>query len=185
MFNIEYDVKIDDVIAWNQYQFFRVPAFKRRIMVYRYVLLTISALLIITGVLILVGSGYDSFVDVLPIVLGAVALYYSMIYPRRVRSNLKKSVNKIYSQGKSGDIGLHKISFSPEGLHDTTEFEENSAKWQAVQEIIQTDRRLFIMVGPNAAYIIPQRAFNDEATFNKFAQDIRALFQASQTQQPS
>ena len=82
---------------------------------------------------------------------------------------------------KNSHIGIHKYFISSEGVHDITEFNDTTTKWNVIENIAQTIDHLFILVRPNSAFIIPKRAFPDDSAFNQNAQDIKGIFQTSQT----
>jgi hypothetical protein len=88
----------------------------------------------------------------------------------------------MYSQGENSTIGVHKYSISLEGVRDITKFNDNTTKWHVVENIAQTVEHLFILLRPNAAFIIPKRAFPDDTVFSQIVHDINSMFQKSQKQ---
>jgi len=59
---------------------------------------------------------------------------------------------------------------SPEGIRDN---DDALVKWTAVEDIVQTDKYVFILVHPKKAVILPKRTFPDKAAANRFFQDVQ------------
>jgi hypothetical protein len=174
--NIECEINTDDLIAWNYYYIQNSSQWKRNIKILRFVLMPVMALCFIAGVIFFVKSISGGLLELGGlggglIFLGAFGFIYYLFYPRILRRGIRKNVNKMYVQGKSADIGTHKYSISPEGVHATSRFADSTVKWDAIEDVVQTDKHLFILIHPNKAGIIPKRAFPNDSTFNQFVQD--------------
>jgi hypothetical protein len=119
------------------------------------------------------------FISILPCLFGAAGFVYYYFYPKIIKSNLRKTVRKAFSEGKNSVIGMHKYTFTAEGIHESGELSEGTIKWQAVEKLVQDEKYLFIIIRPNAACIIPKRVFPDEAAFNSFVQNVNELYRAA------
>ena len=184
--DIECEVNIEDIIAWNYYFLQNRAQWKRNLKLWRFVFMPIMALFFTIGIIaflmsILMPRGEISEYSILLIIIGLGGFLFYLFYPNVIRGNLRKTINKMYVQGKSDDIGVHKYLISPEGVRGITGLSDGTVKWDAVENIVQTDKHLFILIHPNKAFIIPKRAFSDDSTFNQFAQDVKTMFKSSKT----
>jgi hypothetical protein len=181
---VECDVNIDDITAWNYYYLQNNAQSKRNLKLIRFVFMPIMAVLFILGVVlllmdILMPHGEMSATNVVLILIGGGGFLVYLFYLNNIRDNLRKTINKMYSQGKNDVVGPQKYSISSEGVRDTNELSEGIVKWEAVENVVQTGNHLFITIRPNKSFIIPKRAFSDDASFNQFVQDVRTIFEAS------
>lgn len=187
--NIKCEVNIDDIIAYFYYHSLYNPRSKRRLKILRFAFTAISFLVIVGGIILIGSTSVWEFDTVLGIILTcfglAGLLSFILDYCDFLRRNITKKVRNLYGQGKNSGASFYKYSFSPEGIHYTTEFSKSDISWEIIEDIIQISKHIFVVVRPKSALIIPKRAFTDDSAFNKAAQEIKALFQASQAQQSS
>jgi len=91
-----------------------------------------------------------------------------------------KEVSKRYGQGRNDVIGKHEFSITQEDIRDSTEMGEQITRWDVIEDIVETDKYLFILFhGLAEAYIIPKRAFPDEAGSNKLKEAVMKYHQAA------
>ena len=83
---------------------------------------------------------------------------------------------KNYGQGKNGVIGKHKYSITREGVHDVTDVDETTIKWDAIENIAQTKNHMFLVIRPMTALIIPRKDFSSDSAFNQLVKDTNDLF---------
>jgi len=134
---------------------------------------------ILVGIIFAVaGIGQTSY---LLIILGSIGSLYYLCYPAIQRWNMRRNVRNMFNQGHIECMGRHEYSITGEGVHDITEFGDSFVNWKAIENVVWTNNHLFILIRPLSANVIPQRAFPDDATYNQFAEEVRAIFHISQT----
>ena len=177
--NLKCELNIDDAIAWNIYYMENSPQWKKNWKLIRFVFMPVMAICFILGVVYLSTKGlYLSTVIAggIGIIIGGGGFLYYLYYPNILRRRIRKTARKAYSY-KNNLVGNHRYNISAEGIRDN---DEAIVKWTAVEDIVQTDKHLFILVHPKKAIIIPKRAFPDDSAFSHFTQDIKTIFQTSQ-----
>jgi hypothetical protein len=70
-------------------------------------------------------------------------------------------------------LGARRLRISRVGLSDSSELLKTSAKWAAVERIETNAGYAYLYIGAAQAYVIPRRAFNDDAQFLAFVELAR------------
>jgi hypothetical protein len=204
---IEYNIGIDDVIAFVLYRSENTSPGKSYIENCRkwernkanikfYLAIGLSILLI--SVLSLFIS--LNFVNFLPFTIGLfiIALIFLLCYffysslllkpfiklNKFLLSSLQKPIikemKKRYSTGKNAVMGKHILFITPDNIKSTGESYEDISKWDIIEQVVTTEQHLFIIVrGSEGAFIIPRKAFPDDAAFNLFAETAKEYHQAA------
>jgi len=179
--NVKCDLKVEDAIAWNNYYLENSKQWKNNWKLIRFVFIPVMAICFIVGTVYLISgiiNGHTIGVMLaggIGTIIGAVGFFYYLYYPNILKRKIKKNAHIAYSRQNSF-IGNHKYTVSAEGIRDN---DEALVKWTAVEGIDQTATHLFILVHPKKAVIIPKRSFSDDAAFNRFFQDVTAIFHAA------
>jgi hypothetical protein len=66
----------------------------------------------------------------------------------------------------------------PEGFTDARDGTTTHHKWRTIERILSSDRLVVLVTGPNQGYLIPRRAFVDDAAFRKFGESAEQFRQA-------
>lgn len=61
----------------------------------------------------------------------------------------------------------------PDGLKHSTNSSTNSLGWQSVERIDEAYEHLFFLLDDNSGFVIPRRAFTDEAEYRGFGETAR------------
>jgi hypothetical protein len=97
-----------------------------------------------------------------------------------IKKPIIKDISKRYGEGKNAVTGKHLVSITPENIKDIGETVEETAKWDIIENVVSTDKYLFIIArATQGALIIPRKAFADDAAFNLFAETAKKYHQAS------
>jgi hypothetical protein len=180
--NIKCELKVDDAIAWNYYYLENSPQWKKNWKLIRFVFMPVMAICFILGIIYLISGinkGHELSIMLgggIGFIIGAGGFLYYLYYPGILRRKIRKTAQKAYSY-KNTFVGNHKFTISMDGVRDN---DEATVKWAAVENIEQTDKHVFILVHSKKAFIIPKRAFPDEAAVKLFVQDVTAIYQAAQ-----
>jgi hypothetical protein len=80
---------------------------------------------------------------------------------------------------RNGVLGEHTITLAAEGLHERTAVNDSKASWRGIFRVDATPTHLFIFTQPNAAFVIPRRAFPTTEAAEQFFSTARAYHQAA------
>jgi hypothetical protein len=80
---------------------------------------------------------------------------------------------------RHGVLGEHTIALTAEALHERTAVNESKASWSGIFRIDATPTHLFIYTQPNAALVIPRRAFPTAEAAEQFLSTARTYHDAA------
>ena len=80
---------------------------------------------------------------------------------------------------RNGVLGEHTITLSPEALFERTTVNDSKTKWSGIFRIDATPKHIFIFTQPNAAHVIPRRAFPTAEAAEQFFSTARAYHEAA------
>ncbi|MCB1592117.1 MAG: YcxB family protein [Alphaproteobacteria bacterium] len=110
------------------------------------------------------------------IFLGIVAITFLYMYTN------KRTLKSIYDHKSYKDICFfdrRTFRLLSDCIQELTSRSETLYKWSAVKGVDQDRNHIFIFLGPSLAYIVPKRAFADEAAFERFYQKCLEYFNAA------
>jgi len=176
--NLKCELNVEDAIAWNEYYLENSAQWKKNWKLIRFLFMPVMVICFILGVIyLLVNPLYLSTLIAggIGIFLGGGGFLYYFFYPNTMRRRIRKTAKKAYSY-RNSFIGSHQYAVSTAGIVDN---DNDLVKWTAVEDIVQTEKHVFILVNPQKALIIPKTAFHDDATLNRFLQGANDIFQAA------
>jgi hypothetical protein len=169
--DIEYELNIDDLVAYNMYYYTRSPQIKRRMKIRKVIYFGTALIILFFAIYITITRSLSwpiisiAFGYVLFILLVAIYNFNKSMIQKRIR----KELTRRYGQDRNDVIGKHEFSITQEEIKDSTEMGEQMTRWDVIEDVVETDKYLFILLhGLAEAYIIPKRAFADEAGFTQF-----------------
>jgi YcxB-like protein len=83
-----------------------------------------------------------------------------------------------HNTDRNGVLGEHTITLTPEALHERTSVNDSKASWSGIFRIDATSTHLFIFTQPNAAHVIPRRAFPTTEAAEQFLSTARTYHAA-------
>lgn len=173
---IEYELTIDDHIAFNLYHARHSPTMRRNYLLNYFspvIIILILALYIFIDIKL--NSNAYSLIWI-PLVLMTIVLLWLYWFPRYYVKALKTHVKKINSEGKNKNkatFGKVKLTFEPTEIKIVGENSEVKANWKAIEKITSTEQHVFMFTSPNSALFIPKRAFPDEAKCREFIETAK------------
>jgi hypothetical protein len=160
---VEADVTADDVAAFFRWIGQREHG-RRRILV-------LVAAMLFLPVLVLGGFFFDTgvsrmvFYDVLRpllVVFYAVLIVYLLVIwsmPRLAAKQLEK---------QPGAIGRRRYEAGDDAFRSQNEVIDVQVRWSGVTGVEETPEHIFVLTGPHAAFVVPRRAFADDAARARF-----------------
>lgn len=178
---VEYEIRKDDVCAFNLYHHRHSPTARRHYM-RSWFGPPVLWVLVCTGIWYLAdrerGTPLRTFLDLLPLFSGAPL--YLLYFPWAYRRKLCKIVSGMVSEGRNRRLfSRHRVTLSPENINDSTEHGQTSTGWRAVERVAATAEHAYIYTGALAAIIVPRRAFASSSEFEAFVRTAREYHQSS------
>jgi hypothetical protein len=168
---IEFELSLDDVETYNLYYLRNVlkPLIRNRNRIVRIGFGFLFAI----WIFIILDVWFSEHIITAIIMIASIILVigYSMYLNTStyIRKRIKEDLTRWYGHGKNDVIGRHKLSVSDDGINDLVEIGQSSVSWEAIEEVISTDKYIFLtMTGGSKAIIIPKSAFSDDTSLNNF-----------------
>lgn len=79
---------------------------------------------------------------------------------------------------KSGVLGEHHYTLTPEGLHERTAVNENLQKWPGIVSIRKLPSCPLFQISSYLFHIVPRSSFSSAQSFNEFYEQARTFKQA-------
>ena len=175
--NIEYNVEIDDLVAFNLYYLNHSTHAQKQISNSIVFYADISFFLFAMG---LVFVKNNLALSIILFALSSSFLLFAISVKPTSKKNIQKHVREINSNVKHNYAGKHVFSITPEYIKDIHESGEVIRHWDIIDNIDTTDQYLFIILKPgSSAFIVPKKAFNDDASFNQFVETAKEYHQSS------
>ncbi|HXT59738.1 MAG TPA: YcxB family protein [Pirellulales bacterium] len=104
---------------------------------------------------------------------GAFALLPFVFRPL-VRRQMRRSLVNLFREGSNRALlGTRRLRLLPSGITDSSELIETTAKWAAVEKIETNEEYACLYIAAVRAFLVPRRAFGDEAQFLSFVELAR------------
>lgn len=174
---IQFNLTLDDLIAFNQYCVYHSPLIEGFYAILRFGIPACSVLMVlITPSKEMTWSswiGYITFLLAFTIVT-VLVLTYSL--RRQLDKQADNVATKILATEKYREaLSEHTISIGDFGLLETTELKEWYWTWTGVDRIEQDDSYIFIFLKSARAHIIPKRAFTNTEQVMEFYNNAKML----------
>lgn len=179
---IEYELTKDDLVEFNLYSLAKSLKVNNRI--WKSISLIIIVIVVFTLTVHLISK--DAVYTGIDLIFLSVFIYLHWFYfsNRGMRKRIVRVIEKLNDIVPNDDICRHKVSISNDGLTDSTDYDRITAFWHGVREIKQSDKYLYLSQTKAKAFIVPKRAFPDEASFNQFAQAARDFHAKALNEKP-
>jgi hypothetical protein len=165
---LEYEIALDDVVAFNLYHFDHSRVARRNRNLARY------GVPVFLGLLVAAIDFPPSPVPIVAWILGAVL--FVIIWPWIERRITRRYVTRFFLEGQNKAMfGKHTLKVLPDSIVETSEHGETSVSWDAVEKIVKTDDMIYIYGSAVAAFLVPRRAFQTEEAFNEFLETVEKL----------
>lgn len=118
----------------------------------------------------------------LPVYLGLgvwLAICLIAVMPRRRRKTAPEGAHRPYYQRVARDafyaplLGRYRLEISPEGVFQASNHREVRLRWAGVKAIVASPAVTYFDLGPAGHFVVPSRAFSDDATYWAFVRQAR------------
>lgn len=134
-----------------------------------------------------VSNGYSP-VDAarLALPLFILVVYCLWRYPRNYFARIQQIATEQYLEGNNrGLFCRHRLTISPEGVSDETEFGEGKSAWAAVEQVGANADYFFVYLSAASAFIVPRRAFVHDWNFDDFVATARRYHEQARGTMPA
>ena len=179
--DIEYNIDADDLGAFSLFSVDHTSYGKKTITNARVSSAVVAVLFLIVGLILFFDNKWFSAYF---FILSMAFIVNIFLTKSQSKKRIIKQVLDLYnpSKGKNGFIGKHAVSITPDKFYDITEVDEVSVHWDGIEQVATTDQYLFIIRRPNlTAFVVPKKAFADDAFFREFAETAKKYHQAALT----
>lgn len=174
---VEYVLRIDDVLALQKYHLERQPIKGPRQWLWA------LGCLLLTGLVWFYYSIASDLVIETPLMLStlflgvaAFSLFQRKLMPGQVLRAMRRQLQEEWSK-KLG--GWRRLSITPESITFTGKLITASALWEAVEQIAVTDDYAFFFTTRRTGFVLPARAFPDDEAFEEFVKTARQYRKAA------
>jgi hypothetical protein len=173
---IEYDLAIDDVMAFYEYALPRAPAnpVSSWVRAFRYLIALIAFAQLFLFIWL---DGTPPLHSIVLVV--AVILLLILRSPRMVRRSQLRAIRKLFDREEHRKkLGYRKVIIANDGITSANQLGATVQSWQAIAEMNTTHDYLFIQEGSLDAYVVPRVVFENDSDFEDFvdaAQQLKAL----------
>jgi hypothetical protein len=173
MSEIEYEVREQDLIAFNEHQLQSSEGLQKILRRHQG---TVPGILVLIALFL-----WFYYQDTLSAMyVGATAAAWGVLAPLYIKWSARRQIRKMYSeQEKAGILGAYKLRVEPNALVEISQQGESRVKWADILRIEATKRYAFVFVGLDTALIIP-RATVKTGNVREFLKDAdKCIEQAS------
>jgi hypothetical protein len=168
---VEYVLRVDDVLALHRYYLERKPSKGQRHWLLALVAILLTGLLWLYYSLAAGGDVMTTWVlTAFFVAMAFFALFQRKLMPAQVLRLMRKQLDEEWSK-KLG--GWRRLSISPESISFTGKLMTASALWEAVEQIAVTEDHAFFFTTRRTGFVLPARAFPDEEAFREFVKTAR------------
>lgn len=132
-----------------------------------------GAMLILPGVILMTRDKpvLATAVDIWPLLLGPIL--FALLANPYIRWRTRQMSNRLLSEGQNnGFYGPCELEAGPEVLIETRPSGSTTRNWSSVERVVMTPSHLFAYTSGTEAYVVPRRAFREEAEFRALADTI-------------
>jgi YcxB-like protein len=160
----------EDWSAFNYYHHFHSPTTRRQYL-RGWFGSAIIVLLICLGVSLIASLNSPHPGSTFPVLLPlfSAVLLCLVWFPWVYRHKVRNIVAGMIGEGRNRTLlGRQRVSISPEGISRSSDFDQTSTRWSAVERVIKDKDHAFVYTRALTAIIIPRRTFADVVAFDDF-----------------
>jgi hypothetical protein len=177
--NIDYEINLDDIKAYLTLNYDDNPKIKQsRKRMFR--------LILPMGILVIILAVTNYFMDkespLFAVIIGIIGIFcvlLSLFLIKIVRGAVVLLPLIVFRQRPNKAAGNHKLTISADAVNDISEVGESTTNWKGISWFNSNNKYLFLSVHGGDFYIIPRRAFPDDASFMQFIDTAQEYYRAA------
>lgn len=114
---------------------------------------------------------FDTAIDIWPLLLGP--LLFAIFAMPYIRWRTRQMSNRLLGEGQNKEFyGKCELEAGESTLTETRPSGSTSRNWTSVERVVTAPSHLFVYTSGIEAYVVPRRAFQNEADFKAFVDAI-------------
>ena len=94
----------------------------------------------------------------------------AVVWPAIFHWRAGKMIRNIFREGKNlAILGPRRLTLTPQYLMHASPVVQTVTRWIGIERIVVDPNAIYILQSSTSAFIVPRRAFADEAQFRQFA----------------
>lgn len=151
MTEIEYELREEDILAFNEHRFLDSESLKKTIRRHQATIPAVMSL-----VALIYWAVYQDFIT--GVFIAVIGIAWGLLVPVYLRSNLKRQIKGKYSEQEKADIvGKYKLRIEPDVLVEVSDDEDFPTPWSKLLRVESNKDYAFIFTDINAALIVPKK----------------------------
>jgi hypothetical protein len=96
------------------------------------------------------------------LIVWTLAVLYVLAIPAWFRRESARRTRRVAAEGFSrGSTGFRTLTLDERGITESTAFYTHETYWPGIERVVETDGHVFVYTGPNAAFIVPKYALDE------------------------
>ena len=179
MLSVEFELTEEDLLAFNRYHNAHSRTVKE---IRRKAYLMLLLLAVLLGLLILINPETWSFAGTVGLAFILVVAVL-MALPSFRRGQVNRMARRLWAEGgNQALLERQTMSITAEGITKDSPNVRSLIRWPGVGKIVTTDAHAFFYFSALSAYVVPRRAFPDDADFENFVAAAREFHAAARPQ---
>lgn len=173
---IQYELDLNDVKSYLDYSWNKT-GYRRALKILRILGIIFGLIMVVIAIIFLISGQVDTSTS---IVVGIVGIFVSLFnffgieFWRRI---IYQPIIRGYSRKPNTIIGKHHLSITSDGISDVNEIGQTSTPWKGIHRYANNDQYLFLYGYFKTFFIVPRRAFPNEASFNQFVEVVKSYYE--------
>ncbi len=170
MLELEYELREEDLIRFNEEQFHKSEVFQKKVR---------NSRLIVPGILLVIATFYVFYYgDVMTgVYIGILGIALSITSPMLMKWSFKQQVLKHYSDKEKVNIfGHYKLVIDPNHLIEKSPSGKNKMDWSELLRVEYGDKCVYIYVDLDTALIIPVETVT-KGDLEEFAEKVEDMIE--------
>lgn len=175
---VEFELGIDDVLAFSRYHERRSPAVRRARRLQQLILAIFAFLVFLAyGLVCALTASPETFLLDIRFMAGFGSVWLLFLALSIAARHIQGRVfRRMLDEGKNkSTIGKHRLSVGQRGIMDLTAFSEQCTTWQGVERIADNEEYIFLYINAISAHVIPKCAFEHMRHMKVFLDEARRL----------
>ncbi len=173
----EYELTVDDIVAFNVHHRKASPTIRR---VGRLALIIVLFAIALIGISTITGKDAPAERASSGVIWLVVLIGVIFIFAYQSRYGFAKIVRRMLGEGLNvALLCRRRVAIDRDAISVVSEYFERKTRWPAVEKVVETGDYLFIYLSSVQAEIVPRRAFADESRFRSFVEAAKRYYRAA------
>jgi hypothetical protein len=165
-----FDLNEEDYVEFNIYHAEHSPKFKKNLFIQRFL---VSAIFLLIPVIMrfFFGRPFSTTLPMFGIIWLIWVVFFTKGFKKTLRSRIIKNIQEAEAKGQT-ITGTYTLQETKDGVILKNKSGEVKIKWEAIGIVGEDEERLYLYISDEMAYIVPKRAFADQAELEEFRSKV-------------